>query len=47
MKKLGFEEGRDEKLAADRRTLSQEVQQLQESLETLEARYFVHFPSTL
>lgn len=39
MNKLGFEEGRDEKLATERRTLSQEVHKLQEQLETLEARY--------
>lgn len=39
MNKLGFEEGRDEVLAAERRTLSQEVHKLQEHLETLEARF--------
>lgn len=38
MNKLGFEEGRDEVLAAERRTLSQEVHKLLEHLETLEAR---------
>ena len=38
LKKLGFEEGRDESLAAERRGLSQSVHSLQEKLETLEAR---------
>ncbi|XP_033737632.1 structural maintenance of chromosomes protein 2-like isoform X2 [Pecten maximus] len=39
MKKLGFEEGKDDKLSAERRSLSQQVQKLQEKLETLEARF--------
>ncbi|XP_069125858.1 structural maintenance of chromosomes protein 2-like [Argopecten irradians] len=39
MKKLGFEEGKDDKLETERRTLSQQVQKLQEKLETLEARF--------
>lgn len=38
MKKLGFEEGRDEKLLGERRSLSQDVQKLQDKVETLEAR---------
>ncbi|XP_041357437.1 structural maintenance of chromosomes protein 2-like [Gigantopelta aegis] len=39
LKKLGFEEGKDERLAAERRSLSQSVHNLQEKLETLEARF--------
>ena len=39
MKKFGYEEGKDEILANQRRTLSSEVQRLQEKLDTLEARY--------
>lgn len=38
MKKLGYEEGIDERLAGERRTLSQEVHRLKEQLDTLEAR---------
>jgi hypothetical protein len=38
MKKLGFEEGLDENLAGEKRTLSQEVHGLKEKLDTLEAR---------
>lgn len=38
MKKLGYEEGRDEKLLAERKTLMKDVQQLRETLETMEAR---------
>ena len=38
MKKLGYEEGKEESLDAERRTLSQDVHRLQEKLETLEAR---------
>ena len=39
MKKLGYEEGKEESLDAERRTLSQDVHRLEEKLETLEARY--------
>ncbi|XP_071166504.1 structural maintenance of chromosomes protein 2-like [Mytilus edulis] len=39
MKKLGYEEGIDERLAGERRTLSQEVHRLKEQLDTLEARF--------
>ena len=38
MKKLGYEEGKEESLDAERRTLGQDVHRLQEKLETLEAR---------
>ncbi|KAK3089416.1 hypothetical protein FSP39_003470 [Pinctada imbricata] len=44
MKKLGYEEGREEKLSSEKRTLTQEVHRLQEQLETLEARFpHLHF----
>ncbi|KAJ8305459.1 hypothetical protein KUTeg_016004 [Tegillarca granosa] len=39
MKKLGYEEGRDEKLLAERKTLMKDVQRLRETLETMEARF--------
>lgn len=41
MKKLGFEEGLDDRLATDKRTLSKEVHDLKEKLDTLEARYYM------
>lgn len=38
MKKLGYEDGKEERLSSERRSLSQEVQQLKEKLDQLEAR---------
>lgn len=44
LKKLNYEEGKDEMLETQRRTLSQEVNRLQDKLETLEARFpHLHF----
>ena len=39
MKKLGYEEGKEEELDGERRVLSQDVHRLREKLETLEARF--------
>jgi hypothetical protein len=36
---LGYEDGREEKLIADKKQLTQEVHNLQEKLEKLEARW--------
>ncbi|XP_060555176.1 LOW QUALITY PROTEIN: structural maintenance of chromosomes protein 2-like [Ruditapes philippinarum] len=44
LKKLNYEEGKDEMLETQRRTLSQEVNRLQDKMETLEARFpHLHF----
>ncbi|XP_053395327.1 structural maintenance of chromosomes protein 2-like [Mercenaria mercenaria] len=44
LKKLNYEEGKDEMLETQRRTLSQEVNHLQDKMETLEARFpHLHF----
>ena len=38
LKKLNYEEGREESLTASRRKLAEEVQHLREKVETMEAR---------
>ncbi|WAR24761.1 SMC2-like protein [Mya arenaria] len=39
LKKLNYEEGKDERLDSERRSLTQEINRLQDKLETLEARF--------
>ena len=43
--KLNYEEGKEEKLLAEKKKLSHEVQNLQEKLECLEAKYKLVFGS--
>jgi len=46
LKKLNYEEGKDERLEGERRALSQDVNRLQDKLETLEARWVVDWHNT-